>query len=260
MESGSRPRPSERLADEQLLLERFSEERDPAIREELVERFLPLARSLAGRYSGGPEPTEDLVQVASLGLVKAIDGFDPSRGHAFASYAAPTILGELKRHFRDRSRTLHVPRGLGERIGLIERAVEELPTTLGRSPTAVDVAEHVGLELEEVLEAMEASSARRTFSLDAPARPDDDGGGGGQLVDTLGGEDPAYDTVEYGEAIARTLAELPERERTILRLRFVEDLTQSEIARQVGVSQMHVSRLLRRAIEALRSEVAVEET
>lgn len=247
--------PGGRLADERLLLERYFRDRDPAVREELVNRFLPLAISLANRYTGGPEPTEDLHQVASLGLVKAIEGFDPTLGHGFASYAAPTILGELKRHFRDRGRQVHLPRGLQERIALIDKAAEELPTSLGRAPSAADVAEHSGLGLEEVLEAMEAASARRPYSLDATVGPDEDAA---LLVDTIGDEDPSFSTVEYGEAISRTLEELPERERMILHLRFVEDLTQSEIADRVGISQMHVSRLLRRALDAVREQVEPE--
>jgi RNA polymerase sigma-B factor len=254
MSEGSRLGPGGRLADERLLLEEYFRGRSPAVREELVERFLPLAISLANRYAGGPEPTEDLHQVASLGLVKAIEGFDPTLGHSFPSYAAPTILGELKRHFRDRGRQVHLPRGLQERIALIDRAAEELPTALGRAPSAADIAEHAGLGVEDVLEAMEAASARRPYSLDASVGPDDDGAA--LLVDTIGGEDPSFETVDYGEAISQTLEALPERERVILHLRFVEDLTQSEIADRVGISQMHVSRLLRRALDAVRQDVA----
>jgi len=252
MTDGPSPGADERLADERLLLERYHATRDPAVREELVERFLPLARSLANRYAGGPEPTEDLHQVASLGLVKAIEGFNPALGYTFASYAAPTILGELKRHFRDRGRQVHLPRGLQERIAQIDKAVDVLPTRLGKAPSADDVAAHTGLNLEDVLEAMEAASARRPYSLDATVGPDDDAA---VLVDTLGELDPAFQTVEYGEAIAKTLELLPERERMILNLRFVEDLTQSEIAQRVGISQMHVSRLLRRALDAVREQV-----
>lgn len=251
------PGASERLADEKRLLVRYHNTKDAAVREELVARFIPLARSLANRYTGGPEPTEDLHQVASLGLVKAIEGFDPTLGYTFASYAAPTILGELKRHFRDRGRQVHLPRGLQERIAVIDRAVDELPTKLNKAPSAADVADHTGLSLEEVLEAMEAASARRPYSLDATVGPDEDAA---VLVDTLGDVDPSYETVEYGEAIARTLALLPERERLILNLRFVEDLTQSEIADRVGISQMHVSRLLRRALDAVREQVPDEDS
>jgi RNA polymerase sigma-B factor len=246
------PGADEQLVDEKQLLERYAKERSPVVREELVNRFLPLARSLANRYTGGPEPTEDLHQVASLGLVKAIEGFDPTLGYTFASYAAPTILGELKRHFRDRGRQVHLPRGLQERIAQVERAVDDLPAKLQRAPTANDVAAHTGLDVEEVLEAMEAASARRPYSLDATVGPDEDAA---TLVDTLGETDPSYETVEYGEAISRTLDLLPERERMILHLRFVEDLTQSEIATRVGISQMHVSRLLRRALDAVRAQV-----
>jgi RNA polymerase sigma-B factor len=252
MVDGSAPRPDERLADEEQLLVRYHRTREPSVREELVARFMPLARSLANRYAGGSEPTEDLHQVASLGLVKAIDGFDPSLGHSFASYAAPTILGELKRHFRDRSRQVHMPRGLQERIALIERAIDELPTELGYQPSAAQVAERVGLSLEEVLEAMEASSARHTYSLEASVGPEEEGA---RLGDTIGDIDPGYSTVEFGEAISRTIASLSERERMILHLRFVEDLTQSEIAKRVGISQMHVSRLLRRALDEVRRQV-----
>ena len=246
------PGADEQLVDEKQLLERYARERSPVVREELVNRFLPLARSLANRYTGGPEPTEDLHQVASLGLVKAIEGFDPTLGYTFASYAAPTILGELKRHFRDRGRQVHLPRGLQERIAQVERAVDELPAKLQRAPTAADVAAHTGLDVETVLEAMEAASARRPYSLDATVGPDEDAA---TLVDTLGETDPSYETVEYGEAISRTLELLPERERMILHLRFVEDLTQSEIATKAGISQMHVSRLLRRALDAVRAQV-----
>jgi RNA polymerase sigma-B factor len=254
MSSGGEALPGaeERLVDERQLLERYAKDHDPVVREELVNRFLPLARSLANRYTGGPEPTEDLHQVASLGLIKAIEGFDPTLGYTFASYAAPTILGELKRHFRDRGRQVHLPRGLQERIAQIDRAVDELPSKIQRAPTAADVAEHTGMDLEEVLEAMEASSARRPYSLDATVGPDEDAAA---LVDTLGETDPSFETVEYGEAIGRTLELLPERERVILYLRFVEDLTQSEIADKVGISQMHVSRLLRRALDAVRAQV-----
>jgi len=183
------------------------------------------------------------------------EGFDPTLGYTFASYAAPTILGEIKRHFRDRGRQVHLPRGLQERIALIERAVDDLPTKLARAPSAADVAAHTGLDIEEVLEAMEAASARRPYSLDATVGPDEDAA---FLVDTLGDVDLSYETVEYGEAIASTLALLPERERVILNLRFVEDLTQSEIAKRVGISQMHVSRLLRRALDAVRAQVPQE--
>jgi RNA polymerase sigma-B factor len=252
MVEGPMPRGGERLADEDELLERYHRERDAAVREELVERFIPLARSLANRYAGGAEPTEDLQQVASVGLVKAIEGYDPTLGHTFVSYAAPTILGELKRHFRDRGRQVHLPRGLQERIALIERAADELPTKLGRQPSAEDVSEFTGLDLEEVLEALEASSARRPYSLYVPVGIDEEGA---PLAEMLGDEDPGFEAVEYGEAISRTLAELPEREREILHLRFVEDMTQSEIADRVGISQMHVSRLLRRALDQLRAQV-----
>lgn len=242
------------LADERLLLERFHRTRDPALRDELVNRFMPLARNLANRYVGGSEPAEDLQQVASLGLVKAIDGFDPTLGHAFPSYAAPTILGELRRHFRDRSRSVHLTRGLQERIMLVERAMDALPTRLGHIPSPSEVAEHTELTLEETLEAMEAGRARRPYSLDAPSAGGDDDDGS-RLEETLGDEDIGFEAVEYGDAVSRTLAQLPVREQRIIHLRFVEDRTQSEIAAELGISQMHVSRLLRAALEAIRSQV-----
>jgi len=247
---------AEQLADETVLLDRYHSDRDPVVREELVKRFIPLAMSLANRYTGGLEPTEDLHQVASLGLVKAIEGFDPTLGYTFAGYAAPTILGELKRHFRDRGRQIHLPRGLQERIALVQKGLDDLPTKLGHAPAPSDVADYTDLSLEDVLEAMEAASARRPYSLDAAVGPDEDAS---LLVDTIGDEDPAYDAVEYGEAIAKTVQRLPERERTILNLRFVEDLTQSEIAERIGISQMHVSRLLRGALDALREQVPDED-
>lgn len=222
-------------------------------REELVEQHLPLAASLARRYRSSGESQDDLQQVAALALVKAVDRYDPDRHTSLSSYAVPTIVGELKRHFRDRSRQVHMPRGLQERIALIERAIDELPTELGYQPSAAQVAERVGLSVEEVLEAMEAASARHTYSLEASVSADDEEGA--RLGDTIGEIDPGYSTVEFGEAISRTIASLSERERMILHLRFVEDLTQSEIAKRVGISQMHVSRLLRRALDQVRRQV-----
>jgi RNA polymerase sigma-B factor len=216
-----------------------------------VERFLPLARQLARRYQRGSEPFDDLLQVASLGLVKAIDRFDPDRGVAFSSYAVPTILGELKRYFRDAGWAVHVPRGVQERVMKVDRMVARLTVDLGRSPSVAEVAEAMELELEEVLEAMDASQAYDAVSLEAGRdsdRPDE-----GTIGDTLGEEDERLELIEYGATIAGTLKALPDRDREVLKLRFVDDLTQSEIADRIGVSQMQVSRLIRRALDRLRT-------
>jgi RNA polymerase sigma-B factor len=247
------PGPKEQLADELELLERYYRGRDQTVREELVQRFMPLARRLAARYRGDREPLDDLVQVASLGLVKALDRFDPDRGVAFSSYAVPTILGELKRHFRDRGWSVRVPRDLQERIARVDRAIAELPGKLGRAPSVNEIADRLEVDPEEVLEAMEAGQAHHAMSLDAQAQTEE--GEGIPLTERLGDSDPAFDTVEYGATITDALESLSERDRTVLRLRFVEDMTQTEIADRVGVSQMHVSRILRAAVERLRGEV-----
>jgi RNA polymerase sigma-B factor len=234
---------------ERELLIRYHESGDVAARGELVERFLPLARDLALRYTYTDEPFDDLFQVASLGLIKAIDRFEPGRGTKFTSYAAPTILGELKRHFRDKGWSLRVPRDLQERVLAVSRATEILSKELGRSPKVCEVAEHLGCSVEEVLEAQEAAGSYEAASLDAPVARDD--GDSAALVDMLGGEDSAYELVEDREAIARTWQELPDVERSVLELRFMHDLNQREIGERVGYSQMHVSRLLRRALTRL---------
>ena len=252
------PGPDEQLAGERRLLEQYARDRSPTVREELVGRFMPLARRLAARYAGGAEPFDDLVQVASVGLVKAIDRFDPVRGTAFSTFAVPTILGELKRHFRDRGWSVHVPRDVQERILKVERALAELPSKLGHSPTVQEIAERIEATDEEVLEAMHAAQGHHAVSLDASSSIGD-GDDPGPLRDRIGEEDLAFDTVEYGEAIGPILEEISERDRKVLHLRFVEDMTQSEIAEQVGVSQMHVSRILRATIEKLRKQIPEEE-
>jgi RNA polymerase sigma-B factor len=239
---------------ERRLLVRYHEEGDLEAREELCERFLPLARDLALRYTYTDEPFDDLLQVASLGLVKAIDRFEPGRGTKFTSYAAPTILGELKRHFRDKGWSLHVPRDLQERTLAVSRATEVLSTELGRSPKVREVADHMGCSVEEVLEAQEAAASYEAASLDAPTARDDDESA--TLVDLLGGEDSAYELVEDRDAIASTWSALPEVERQVVELRFMHDLTQREIGERIGYSQMHVSRLLRRALNRLERAAA----
>lgn len=251
------PGPQEQLADERTLLERYHREPDPTVREELVQRFMPLARRLAARYRGDRESLEDLVQVASLGLVKALDRFDPERGVAFSSYAVPTILGELKRHFRDRGWSVRVPRDLQERIARVDKAIAQLPGRLGRAPSVNEIADRLEIGPEEVLEAMEAAQAHHAMSLDVQAQTEE--GEGVPLTERLGESDPAFDTIEYGAAIADALSELSERDRLVLHLRFVEDMTQTQIAERVGVSQMHVSRILRSAVETLRQQASQRE-
>ena len=240
-------------ADERTLLVRYARTRDPKILDELVKTFMPLARRLAARYRGDWEPVEDLEQVASLGLVKALDRFDPSRGVAFSSYAVPTILGELKRHFRDRGWSVRFPRDLQERIGRVDRGIAELSARLGRAPSVNEVAAKLEIDPEEVLEAMEAGQARHAISLDVQSQTED--GEGDPLKERLGRSDPGFDTVEYGAAIEEVLDSLAKRDRVVLHLRFVEDMTQTEIAQRVGISQMHVSRVLRATLRRLREQV-----
>ena len=222
----TQPERSERAAAralEQALLVRYHRAGDLAARDELVERFLPFARDLARRYSYTDESFDDLVQVASVGLIKAIDRFDPDRGAKFTSFAAPTILGELKRHFRDKGWALHVPRDLQERTLAVTRETEALSKRLGRSPKVREVANSLGCSVEAVLEAQEASASYEAASLDAPTSREDDEAA--PLVDLLGGEDVAYELVEDRDAIATTWKALPDVERKVLELRFMHDLT-----------------------------------
>jgi RNA polymerase sigma-B factor len=224
---------------------------DEQARATLVARFMPLARSLARRYERSSEPLDDLVQVASMGLVKAIDRYDPARGNAFASYAVPTILGELRRYFRDCCWDVHVPRGAQELALRVEQTQSQLTGDLGRPPTVAELAQYMEVDVERVLDAMAARSAYVVSSLDAP-RSTADGDDGGTYGESVGAIDERFELIEEGGAIAGALAHLSERERTVLRLRFEEDMTQTEIAAEIGVSQMHVSRLLRRALEQVR--------
>jgi RNA polymerase sigma-B factor len=219
-----------------------------AERDALIERHLGLARHLALRYSDSGEPLDDLFQVASLGLVNAVDRFDPSRGVSFTTFAVPTILGELKRHFRDRGWAIHVPRDLKDAAVKVKRAIAEHGGP--RAPTPAELAQATGLSLEGVIEALDAAGVQRALSLDAPVGTEEDGGT--TLVDVLGGED-----AELARAHDRTLIEtlmraVTPREREVLRLRFVEDLTQSQIGERIGVSQMQVSRILRAALARMR--------
>jgi RNA polymerase sigma-B factor len=237
------------LQDERLLL-RYHREGDLAAREELVLRFMPLARQLAARYRNAGETHEDLVQVACLGLLKAVDRYDPRRGAGFTRYAVPTMLGELKRHFRDKGWSVHVPRATQELALKVSEALGSLPARLGRSARPRDLADAVGASVEEVLEAMEAATAYEAASLDAP-RSGVETDGSWTFADALAEEDPGYERVEIGDTLRGTLSALPDRERLILRLRFEGDMTQAEIAERIGVSQMHVSRLLRRSLDRL---------
>jgi RNA polymerase sigma-B factor len=227
---------------------------DRHAREWLIEENMPLARSLAVQYRHAREPLEDLCQVAMLGLVKAVDRFQPDRGIAFASYAVPTILGELRRHFRDRTWTIHVSRGMQEAIARVERTSEALRAQLGRYPSAEEVAVACGMTVEEVTEARLAEGASRLASLDASLQRDDSGEG--TLRDAIGAADGELGRVEDALWLQQIAEDLTDREREILRLRFVEDLVQREIAERVGVSQMHVSRILRDALVRLASAAA----
>lgn len=239
-----------------LLFVRWQEHRDPRAREELVQRFLPLARKLARRYSGAHEPFDDLMQVASLGLVKAIDRFDTSRGTAFSSFAVPTILGELKRYFRDLGWSVHVPRGAQELALKVEDGRQKLMTHTGRPPSVPELAEYLELSIEEVLEALETAGAHHTASLDSPREDGEEESG--TLADAFGQVDERFELVDARVTIAAAARHLGARERRVLLLRFVEDLTQSQIAEMIGVSQMQVSRILRRALEQLRELTQTE--
>jgi RNA polymerase sigma-B factor len=250
----SAPGPEQGLASERLLWSRYVEHRDPAIREELVRRYLPFAKNLALRYRGASESFDDLLQVASLGLVNAIDRFDPERGAPFTAFASPTILGELKRHFRDRVWTVRVPRGLHDRMAEVEKAISELTVQLQRSPSVGEIAERLEVDPTDVLEVLEANHNRRPLSLDRPVGGEDSEES--PAAEWVGDEDSGYELVDDKLALEGVLPHLDERERLVLQLRFVDDMTQSQIAEKIGHSQMHVSRILRRTLERIRAEVA----
>ena len=245
---------ADRALDERFVAYRRTGDR--RLRDDLVEAHVPLAQYLARRFAHRGEPHDDLLQVALLGLLKAVERFEPDRGLQFSTFATPTIVGELKRHFRDRGWAMRVPRRVQELHLQLSRAVSAMSQSQGRSPTPKEVAESLGVSEEEVLEAMEAGQAHHAMSLDAQSQTEE--GEGVPLTERLGGGDPGFDTVEYGAAIEGAMESLSERDRTVLHLRFVEDMTQTEIAERVGVSQMHVSRILRSAVERLRGEVEPE--
>jgi RNA polymerase sigma-B factor len=235
--------------DDLSLLTTFAQTRDEELRGVLAERYLPLARSIARRYARGSEPLDDLVQVASLGLLKALDRFDPGRGIAFSSYAVPTIAGELRRYFRDRTWTVRPPRDLQERALAVERLSEDLTRRLGSSPTVRQIGQALELADEDVLEAMEAARAGTAISLSAPRGSDDDGDH--TLEASIGVEEDGFELAEHRAVYEQLAPCLTDRERRIVELRFGEDLTQEEIGKRVGVSQMQVSRVLRQALAKL---------
>jgi RNA polymerase sigma-B factor len=239
------------------LFERWHEHGDTTAREEAVRRFLPLARKLARRYAGAREPLDDLVQVASIGLVKAVDRFDPSREIAFSSFAVPTILGELKRYFRDLGWSVHVPRGAQEMALKVEQARQQLASRSARSPSVHELAEYLEWSIEDVVDALEAGSAHHSVSLDAPT--DNGDGEVGTLAQSLGAGDESFETVEARVTISAAAKELTTRERKVLYLRYIEDLTQTQIADHIGVSQMQVSRILRRAVGKLQELAGAKE-
>jgi RNA polymerase sigma-B factor len=230
---------------------RWQREADPAAREALVQRFMPLTRSLARRYNRSSEPFEDLLQVASVGLLKALDRFDPERGHSFPSFAVPTILGEMRRYFRDCGWSIHVPRGDQERALKVRNAQETLTNERGHAPTVNQLAVYLELDTEQVIDALQANQAYEALSLDAPRPGAEDEAM--TFGDSMGQEDERYELVELDATIVAALKHVPARERTMLHMRFVEDLTQTEIAARIGISQMQVSRLLRRSLDQLRA-------
>jgi RNA polymerase sigma-B factor len=243
---------------DKVLLRRYHDDGDLAAREQLIERYMSLVRSLARRYSYRGEQLEDLVQIGAIGLIKAIDRFDVERGVELTTYATPNIIGEIKRHFRDRGWAVRVPRGLQELNIQLSRLIEQLTVQLARSPTIAELAKGAGVSEEEVLEALESGRAYSSLSLSVSSSGDEEG----ELdpLESLGTEEHQYEVSEDRAVLAPGFRVLDERERKILHLRFFEGLTQSQIAQQVGISQMHVSRLIRRSLEKIREEIAADET
>jgi RNA polymerase sigma-B factor len=243
--------------DDKILLRRYHEDGDLQAREQLIEQYMSLVRSLARRYSYRGEQLEDLVQIGAIGLIKAIDRFDLERGVELTTYATPNIIGEIKRHFRDKGWSVRVPRGLQELNVQLSRLVEQLTVQYSRSPTIPELAKAAGVEEELVLEALESGRAYTSLSLSV-------GGGGGDdddldPLESLGTEEHQYEVSEDRAVLAPGFKALDERERKILQLRFFDGLTQSQIAQQVGISQMHVSRLIRRSLEKIRETIAEDE-
>jgi RNA polymerase sigma-B factor len=239
---------------ERTLLRAYHEDGDTRARAALAEEMVPLARALAARYSGRGEPVDDLVQVACVGIMKAIDGFDLSRDVRFSSYATPTVLGEIKRHFRDKTWMVRVPRPLQELRGRLATAREELSQQLGRSPTIAELADFLDLDEERVIDALEAANAYSAVSIEAPS--DGESSISLAIEAKMGAADDGLDLVERRQCVVPLLDALPERERRIIFLRFFKEMTQVEIAEELGISQMHVSRLLTRTLADLKSELA----
>jgi RNA polymerase sigma-B factor len=244
-----------RVAEDRALFTRYLDHRDPVDREVLVERFLPLARQLARRYQRPDEPFDDLFQVACVGLINAIDRFSLEREVAFSSYAVPTILGEIKRYFRDRTWSVRVPRDLQDLALKVDRVVTDLDLQLQRKPTVEEIAAKVGADAEQVVEALEASGAYRATSLQTPWGVDEESGD--TLGDSIGVEERGFALAEDRATIEHVMRVITPREREVLRLRFAEDLTQAEIGERVGVSQMQVSRIIRQSVARLRAYAAV---
>ena len=242
---------------DKVLLRRYHEQGDLAARKQLIERYMSLVRSLARRYSYRGEQLEDLVQIGAIGLIKAIDRFDVDRGVELTTYATPNIMGEIKRHFRDKGWSVRVPRGLQELNVQLSRLIEQLTVQYGRSPTIPELAKAASVEQEEVIEALESGRAYSSLSLSTGGTQED----GEQLdpLESIGSEEHQYEVSEDRAVLAPGFKVLDERERRILHLRFFEGLTQSQIAQQIGISQMHVSRLIRRALEKIREEIAADD-
>jgi RNA polymerase sigma-B factor len=249
-DDGFRAPNRERLREDQQLFVRYADRHDPVDRDLLVERFMPLARSLASRYLRRDEPFDDIFQVACLGLLKAIDGFDVSRGRAFSSYAVPTIVGEIKRHYRDRTWVIHVPRDLQDLTLSVDRTLQQLERELLRKPTVTEIADKLNVSDEDVLEALQASRAHRVGSLDAPVRDEEDPAS--TVGERIGTAEPGFGHAEHRATLSRLMTVLSPRDRLVLRLRFEQDLTQEQIGQRVGISQMQVSRVLRQCIVKLR--------
>ena len=243
-------------ADDKILLRRYHEDGDLAAREELIERYMTLVRSLARRYAYRGEQLDDLVQIGAIGLIKAIDRFDLERGVELTTYATPNIIGEIKRHFRDKGWSVRVPRGLQELNVQVSKLIEQLTVQLGRSPTIPELAKAAGVEEEQVLEALESGRAYSSVSLSTGGGSDEDG----ELdpLESLGTIEHEYEVSEDRAVLAPGFKVLDARERKILHLRFFSGLTQSQIAAEIGISQMHVSRLIRRSLEKIREEIAEE--
>jgi RNA polymerase sigma-B factor len=239
--------------DRRALLRAYREKGDVAARDRLIESFIPVVRSIAYRYAGRGEQLDDLEQVASVGLIKAIERFDLDRDVELMTYVFPTVVGELKRHFRDRGWSVTVPRRLKELHYRLSRLIEGMTATLGRSPTIAELAQEAGVDEEEVVEALEVGRAYASRSL--TRQLDSDEGAGAELIDLIDDEERGYEAAENRQLLESGLKALDERERRIVQLRFVEGLTQSQIAVEIGISQMHVSRLIRRALEKLSVEI-----